>query len=262
MSKDRQRRAGGPRRPGWLRARFGKLSRPRAAGLGWLPRLRRFLAILLLALLLVPPGLVLIYRIVPPPLTPLMVIRLFEGEGLDRDWTPLARIAPELRAAVIAAEDNLFCEHSGFDWKALRQAFDDYRDGDSMRGASTISMQTAKNVFLWPGRTMVRKAIEAWFTTLIELAWPKRRILEVYLNVAEWGPGLYGAEAAAQHHFNKPAADLSRREAALLAAVLPNPRRWSASKPSNYIAGRATTIQRRMGQLGPRLDCVAADRSM
>jgi len=204
---------------------------------------------------------ILVYRIVPPPFTPLMIIRLVQGEGIDKDWVPIERIAPDLRAAVIAAEDNRFCDHSGFDWKELRDAYDDYRSGDSLRGASTISMQTAKNVFLWPSRTLVRKAVEAWFTTLIELQWPKRRIMEVYLNVAEWGPGVYGAEAAARAHFGKSAADLSRREASLLAAVLPNPRRWAAGKPTGYISRRANVVAGRIGQLGPLLDCVDGGRS-
>lgn len=221
----------------------------------WRAPLRRWLGIAALVALLGPPATILIYRIVPPPFTPLMIIRLVEGEGIDRDWVPMERIAPDLRAAVIAAEDNRFCEHAGFDWGALRDAYDDYRSGDSFRGASTISMQTAKNVFLWPGRTMVRKAVEAWFTMLIELQWPKRRVLEVYLNVAEWGHGIYGAEAAAQAHFGKAAADLTRREASLLAAVLPNPRRWSAGKPTGYISRRANVISTRIGQLGPLLDC-------
>ncbi|MFN4087437.1 MAG: monofunctional biosynthetic peptidoglycan transglycosylase [Alphaproteobacteria bacterium] len=217
--------------------------------------MRRFVLGALLIVLAGPPLLILLYRFVPPPATPLMVMRLFEGEGLAREWVSMSRIAPDLRAAVIAAEDNLFCVHGGFDWDSLRQAYADYRRGAGLRGASTISMQTAKNVLLWPGRTLVRKGLEAWFTTLIEALWDKPRILEVYLNVAEWAPGVYGAEAAARHHFGKAAADLSRREAALLAAVLPNPRRWSASRPTQYITRRAATIQRRIGQLGPLLDC-------
>ena len=187
---------------------------------------------------------------------PLMIIRLAEGETLRKDWTSLTAIAPALPQAVIASEDNLFCEHSGFDWKAIEEAVEDYQEGERPRGASTITMQTAKNLFLWPGRSLIRKGIEAWLTPQLELVWSKRRIMEVYLNIAEWGPGLYGAEAAARAYFDKPAADLSRREAALLAAVLPNPRRWSPAKPTTYIAGRAGRIGRRIGQLGPLLDCV------
>lgn len=257
MSKDRQRAAPG-RRWWWLPAR---LAGPRTgtAPTGprprWRARLRRWLAAAALLIVLGPPTAVLVYGVVPPPATPLMLIRLTEGAGIDRDWVPIDRISPHLRAAVIAAEDNRFCEHRGFDWSALRDAYDGYRSGGTLRGGSTISMQTAKNAFLWPGRTLLRKGIEAWFTTLIELQWSKRRILEVYLNVAEWGPGIYGAESAARIHFGKAAADLTRREAALLAAVLPNPIRWSASKPTAYISRRANTIARRIDQLGPLLDC-------
>ena len=233
-----------------------------AAGLrGWRRALRRGLLWAAVLLLLGPPAVLLLFRVVPPPLTPLMVIRLVEGEGLRKDWTPLDRIAPALPQAVIAAEDNLFCEHSGFDWQAIQEAVEDYRDGDRLRGASTVSMQTAKNLFLWPGRNFLRKGLEAWLTLQMELLWPKRRIMEVYLNIAEWGPGLYGAEAAARAYFGKPAADLSRREAALLAAVLPNPRAWSPAEPSPYIARRAGVIAGRIGQLGPLLDCVRPQRA-
>ena len=209
----------------------------------------------MLIVLLGPPLLLALHRFVPVPLTPLMVIRLAEGEGLRKDWVPLEKIAPALPQAVIAAEDNLFCEHRGFDWKALEGELKTYASGERARGASTITMQTAKNLFLWPGRTLARKALEAWLTPQIELLWPKRRILEVYLNIVEFGPGIYGAQAAAQAHFGKPASDLSRREAALLAAVLPNPREWSASRPSEYIDRRARTILTRTEQLGPMLAC-------
>jgi monofunctional biosynthetic peptidoglycan transglycosylase len=161
---------------------------------------------------------------------------------------------------VIAAEDNLFCTHHGFDLGSLQDAFDDWQDDRRTRGASTISMQTSKNLFLWPGRDFVRKGAEAYVTAWMELLWPKTRIAEVYLNIAEWGPGLYGAEAAARAYFKKPAADLSRREAALLAAVLPNPRAWSPARPTAYIARRAATLQRRMTQLGPALlACIGGD---
>jgi monofunctional biosynthetic peptidoglycan transglycosylase len=221
---------------------------------------RRWIRRLLVALLAIFIGLpltgVLAYRVLPVPVTPLMLIRLTEGEGLAKDWVGIDRISPHLPASVIAAEDNRFCRHGGFDWVEMRNAWAAARDGDRLRGASTISMQTAKNLFLWPGRSYLRKALEFYLTPLIEFAWPKRRIMEVYLNVAEWAPGVYGAEAAARHHFNKSAADLTRREAALLAVVLPNPRNWSAGRPSEYIAGRAATIQRRVGQLGPLLDCL------
>jgi len=213
--------------------------------------------ILAAVLLLAPAALLLVYRFVPVPLTPLMVIRLVEGQRLDKDWVPLEEIAPALPRAVIAAEDNLFCEHFGFDWQALWGEIDAYLAGERPRGASTITMQTAKNLFLWPDRSLARKALEAWLTPQIELLWPKRRIIEVYVNVVEFGPGVYGAEAAAQAHFGKPAGALQLREAALLAAVLPNPRAWSPARPSNYLLERVRTIETRIAQLGPMLDCVA-----
>ena len=210
----------------------------------------------LLALLLGPTVLLLIYRFLPVPITPLMVIRLAEGEGLRRQWVALDAVAPVLPQAVVAAEDNRFCEHAGFDWQELGGQIDALLAGERARGASTITMQTAKNLFLWPGRDLVRKALEAWLTPQIELLWPKRRIVEVYLNVAELGPGIYGAEAAAQTHFGKPASALTRQEAALLAAILPNPRAWSPDRPTSYLQGRARTIRTRIEQLGPMLECV------
>lgn len=210
------------------------------------------------AVLLVGPALVIaLYGFVPPPITPLMVIRYVEGAGLDKDWIPLERVSAHVPRAVIAAEDNLFCEHAGFDWASMRDAVDDYVAGRRTRGASTISMQTAKNLFLWPGRSFVRKGIEAYLTVLIELLWSKRRIMEVYLNIAEWGDGVYGIEAAARAHFRKSAASLSEREAALLAAVLPKPREWSPVRPSHFIAERARTIAVRIDQLGPMLSCAS-----
>ncbi len=219
-------------------------------------RLWRILRPFLLILLLGPPVLLLIYRFLPVPITPLMLIRLAEGEGLQKDWVTLDQIAPALREAVVAAEDNRFCEHWGFDWQALGEVVEELRSGGRPRGASTITMQTAKNLFLWPERSLLRKALEAWITPQIELLWPKRRIIEVYLNVVEFGPGIYGAEAAARFHFAKPARDLTRREAALLAAILPSPRKWSAGRPGPYVQRRAATILRRIDQLGPLLDCV------
>jgi monofunctional biosynthetic peptidoglycan transglycosylase len=210
----------------------------------------------LLALLLLPTALIVLYRFLPPPVTPLMLWRLAQGAGLSKEWRPLRSISPQLPQAVIASEDNRFCVHGGFDWVEVRGQLDRAVAGKSTRGASTISMQVAKNVLLWPGRDPLRKLLEAVLTPQLELFWNKRRIIEVYLNVAETGPGLYGAEAAARRYFGKPAAQLSRREAALIAAVLPNPRVWSPGHPTRYILQRAKTIERRMGQLGPLLDCV------
>ncbi len=206
-----------------------------------------------------PIVLTILYRYVPVPLTPLMVIRLFEGYPLHKDWVPLTDISPNLRHAVIAAEDNLFCQHDGFDWKSFNKAFDQWQarlEGDRptgrpLKGGSTISQQTAKNVFLIPNRSVLRKAVEVPLTMLMERLWPKQRILEVYLNVAEFGPGIYGAEAAARKHFKTSARKLTRQQAAALAATLPRPLKWSASKPGPYIARRTKAITTRTYQLGP-----------
>ncbi len=209
-------------------------------------RILRGLVALALGLAAFSVGWAALYRFVPVPATPLMLIRAVEGAGLDHDWVPLSAISPHLARAVIASEDTLFCGHGGFDWAAIEGAFEDNEEGARLRGGSTISQQTAKNAFLWPDRSWTRKGAEAWFTLLIEQLWPKRRILEVYLNSIEWGDGVYGAEAAARHHFKKPAAALTRREAALLAVVLPSPRKWSPNPPGAYVARRAGVIERRM----------------
>ena len=186
---------------------------------------------------------VLVFRDLPPPATPLMLLRALDGAGMDKTWRPLSAISPNLVLAAMASEDEKFCGHDGFDWAAIRYAWLHDQRSRMILGASTISMQTAKNLFLWPDRSWPRKALEVYFTALIELAWSKQRIMEVYLNIVEWAPGVYGAEAAARHHFRKPASALTPAEAARLAAVLPNPRRWSASQPSGYILGRSAAIE-------------------
>lgn len=219
---------------------------------------RRSLLRWLLAIFVATPlALTLLFRFVPPPVTPLMVIRLVQGHGLDKEWRPLDGIAPALRRAVIAAEDAKFCSHWGFDWQAIDNAIERYEEGGRVLGASTISMQTAKNVYLWPGRVFLRKGLEAYLTLYLEALWPKERILEVYLNVAEFGPGLYGAEAAARRYFGKPASALTQREAALLAAVLPAPLDRSPVRPSAAVEARAATIAARAAQvrLGPSGAC-------
>lgn len=208
-------------------------------------------------LLVAPAAAIALYAVVPPPITPLMALRWLDGAAIRKDWVPLDRVAVSVPRAVIASEDNLFCEHSGFDWRAIGDAAEEYAAGKRMRGASTVSMQVAKNLFLWPGRDFLRKGIEAYLTVFVELLWSKRRIMEVYLNIAEWGDGIYGIDAAARAHFGKPASALTPREAALLAAVLPNPREWSPARPTPYIAGRSDVIARRAAQLGPLLACVA-----
>ncbi len=240
-------------KPGAMRHVFSRSRKMTAKS-----RFVRILLWLAAIMVLAPAAAIALYAVMPPPLTPLMAMRWLDGAGLRKDWMPLSRVAAHVPHAVIASEDNLFCEHSGFDWRSIGDAVEDYSAGRRTRGASTISMQTAKNLFLWPGRNFARKSIEAYLTVLIELIWSKQRIMEVYLNVAEWGDGVYGIGAAARAHFGKSAGSLTRREAALLAAVLPNPREWSPVRPTAYISGRADTIVRRIGQLGPLLACVAS----
>jgi monofunctional biosynthetic peptidoglycan transglycosylase len=218
---------------------------------------RRILLCLGLATVGLPVLIVLVYRVVPPPATPLMVIRVLEGEGWSREWVALDSLPPHVGGVVIAAEDNRFCVHWGFDIEAIRDALDEAEGGGRLRGASTISMQTAKNLFLWPGRDWLRKGLEAYLTPFVEFLLPKRRIMEIYLNVAEWGPGIYGIEAAARHHFGKSAAQLGASEAAALAAILPAPRARAAAKAS----GRAAQLLVRVRQLGPLLDCIAVKES-
>ncbi len=217
---------------------------------------RRVVVALLLVFVVAPLALTLLYRFVPPPVTPLMLIRLAQGQGLERDWAAWEEISPHLRQAVVASEDNLFCEHSGFDWESLEAAAKAYASGERAGGGSTISMQTAKNLFLWPSRSIIRKGLEVPLTAMLELLWPKRRILEVYLNIAEWGPGIYGIEAAARHYFKRPAKDLTPRQASQLVAVLPNPLEWRPVPPDTYVVRRAGVIRTRIRQLGPLLDCV------
>jgi len=222
-------------------------------------RLRR-LALGLLALILVgPPSLTLIYRLVPPPVTILMIQRLAEGHGLDYRWRSLSRISPALVDAAVASEDSGFCAHHGFDFNAMQKAMKhNQRRPDRLKGGSTISQQTAKNVFLWPGRSYLRKGLEAGYTVLIEGLWGKRRIMEVYLNVIEFGPGIYGAEAAAQRLFHVSAAQLSPAQAARMVAVLPKPLKWSAAAPGRYVAGRSRAIGGRIGTVREAglADCV------
>ncbi|MCX6266721.1 MAG: monofunctional biosynthetic peptidoglycan transglycosylase [Bacteroidetes bacterium] len=202
---------------------------------------------------------VILYKYVNPPVTPLMLIRLgeqsFGGETvkLNKRWMSMDKMSSNLPLAVIASEDNLFLEHSGFDFESIEKAreFNARKQGKKMRGASTISQQTAKNVFLWPQRSWVRKGLEVYFTVLIEFVWGKKRILEIYLNVIETGKGIYGAEAASLAYFGKSASKVSRGEAALIAAVLPNPLKWNPSSPTPYIRGRQQWILWNMNNIGP-----------
>lgn len=215
---------------------------PRGTG-GFGRLLRRLVMIALIIGVVLPVGLTVIYRFVPPPVTILMIQRLFEGKGLDRRWVSIDRMSPRLPLAVIAAEDARYCSHYGFDFEAMEKALkNNKRRPTRIRGGSTISQQTAKNVFLWPQRSYVRKGLEAYFTVLIETLWGKKRIMEVYLNTAEWGPGVYGADAAARRYFGVGADQLTATQSARLAAILPSPLKWRAARPGPYVQKRSRRI--------------------
>ncbi|MBC2713631.1 MAG: monofunctional biosynthetic peptidoglycan transglycosylase [Desulfosarcina sp.] len=192
----------------------------------------------------------LLLRWVPPPTSAFMLQQRLAGIAVDYQWVSMDRISPNAALAVIASEDQTFFDHWGVDFKALADAIEDNRTRKRPRGASTISQQVVKNLFLWPGRSYVRKGIEVYFTLLMEMLWPKQRILEVYLNIAEMGDGVFGVEAASQRFFHKPAARLNRREAATLAAVLPSPKRMFADRPSDYVVRRTWQIIQQMHALG------------
>ena len=215
-------------------------------------RILKFLLKLIAGFFLITILFVILYKWVPVPFTPLMAIRYFEfpEERIQHDWVPISKISPHLQLAVISSEDQNFLNHSGFDVKAIEKAMENNKAGKRVRGASSISQQTAKNVFLWPQRSWFRKGLEVYFTFMIELFWSKERILEVYLNSIEMGKGIYGAEAASQAWFKKPAAKLTAYEAAAIAAILPNPRKYRANPASNYINKRKTWIVRQMQNYG------------
>ena len=232
MADGRRRLSGG--------LRSGGRSRPGPWG--------RILIGLLIFVLVFPPLWVGVYRFLPPPITPLMLIRSAQGKGLDYRWRPLSQISPALVQAAVAGEDARFCQHQGFDFAAMKAAMRaNKRRPGKVRGGSTISQQTAKNAFLWPGRTFVRKAVEAGFTVLIEKLWGKRRIMEVYLNIVEMGPGIYGAEAAAERYFHVHASELTGLQASRLAAIFPNPLKWQAVTPGAYVQKRSRKIGGAMG---------------
>ena len=212
----------------------------------------KFLVKLLLGLFLFSILMVVVYKWVPVPFTPLMAIRYFEnpGEDIRHDWVAMEEISPKLQLAVVASEDQNFLNHGGFDYEAIKKAIEENKTRRRSRGASTISQQTAKNVFLWPESSWFRKGLEVYFTFWIELLWSKERILEVYLNSIEMGRGVYGAEAASEFWFGKSAQSLSASEAAAIAAILPNPREYKANPASSYIQQRKSWIQRQMQNLG------------
>ena len=219
--------------------------------LGRIKRKKRYgfflttITVLFIAFFVAPVTWVMIYRVIDAPATLLMLQRAAEGETIRHQPIAITRMSPHIVRAVIAAEDARFCTHDGFDVEAIQDAMESNARGGRTRGASTVSQQTAKNLFLWPQRSWLRKGLETYFTALIEFMWPKQRIMEHYLNVAEWGDGIFGVEAAAQERFGVSAADLSPLQAARLAAVLPSPNRWRADSPGPYVRRRSATIVQR-----------------
>lgn len=215
--------------------------------------MKRFICIVcrgVIALIVMSLAMVVVYRWVNPPITPLMISRAFDGADINKKWLPLDQISPNLVCASIASEDNNFLGHRGFDLGAIYDAIDEHNRGKRQRGASTISQQTAKNVFLWSGKSWIRKGLEVYFTFLIEHVWGKERIMEVYLNVIEMGNGVYGAEAAAQHYFGRSASQLTKRQVALIVAAYPNPRQHDPAHPTAYLNKRSAQIQRLMPLMG------------
>lgn len=202
----------------------------------------------------------LIFAVVNPPVSALMIWRTLEGRPIRHQWVAIEQISPNLIDAVVSSEDARFCQHYGIDFRelddAVARAMREGGDIGRVRGASTISMQVVKNLFLWPGRSLPRKGLELMITPLMEGMWSKRRILEIYLNIAEWGPGIYGVEAASWRHFRKPADKLSPRESALLAAALPNPIKRRAGRPSRSMRRRASRLQRRARGASEYVDCI------
>ncbi len=229
--------------------------RQKKRGRGWLWLRRLVLFAFVLAML--PVVLVLLY--LPPPVHPvstLMLKDLATFSGYDRRWMPLESISPRLVHSVMMSEDGQFCSHRGVDLGEMRVIGNDFLAGEATRGGSTIPMQTAKNLFLWHGRSYFRKALELPYAVYLDLVMPKRRIMEIYLNIAEWGPGIYGAEAAAQHHFGKSSRDLTARQAALLAVTLPNPHTRNPARPGPGLNRLAATIERRANQAGGYNHCL------
>lgn len=235
---------------------MGYIRRGYAKAKPQIKRLKKLVLILGLAFFASTFITVALYRWLPVYGTPLVILRTIEYglEGkwvpINKDWVPIEEISPHLQKAVIASEDPKFLSHYGFDFEAISRAIDANKRRKIKMGASTITQQTAKNVFLYPSRTYFRKGLEAYFTVLMEILWDKKRILEVYLNVIELGHGVYGAEAAAQYYWKKPATKLTQGEAQLFAAILPNPRRWSPKRPTNFVLKRRNFIRRNLFLLG------------
>ena len=222
-------------------------SRSSARRTSWLRRILGWVIRIVLGFILLSLLMTVIYRFVPPPITLTQLNEILHGHSVSKDWMPLSKMDPDMARAAIAAEDGNFCSHHGFDLKAIEKAFQGNVAGKKLRGGSTISQQTAKNVFLWQGRSYLRKGLEAWFTVLIEHIWGKRRIMEVYLNVAETGIHTYGANAGAQRYFHHDASRLNAVEAARIAAVLPQPSEREAIDPHGQVLRYGNRILRRIG---------------
>jgi len=219
----------------------------------WLRRL----AIVLVLLAAIPPALTLLYRVdFIHPVSTLMLRDLVTLKGYERDWVELEAVAPVLVQSVVMSEDGKFCSHNGVDWAALNAVIDDALEGEATRGASTITMQTAKNLFLWPSRSFIRKGLEIPLALWIDFVLPKRRIMEIYLNIAEWGDGIYGIEAASWIRFGRPASELTARQAALLTVTLPNPYKRDPLNPSAGMIRLANVIERRAAKSGGYVDCL------
>lgn len=222
------------------------------------PSRLRYGLYVLFGLLALPYLLTLAYTVVPPPVTTMMLWKSFEGNAIDYRWRPLAETSQNLVRSVVTAEDARMCEHAGVDWAVFqtvaREALEN-QDGPS-RGGSTITQQVAKNLFLWPSRSYIRKGLELPLALWIDLVWSKRRVVEVYINTAEWAPGVYGAEAAARHHFNKSGRSLTKTQAAQLAAALPNPAVRNAGKPGPKVRAKARVIRKRVNSTVKYLDCL------
>jgi monofunctional glycosyltransferase len=223
------------------------------------PRLAKALqivAIVIGAYLVLPYPLVLVYSVFDPPVSALMLHNALAGRGIDYQWVDFDEISPNLARAAVISEDARFCRHWGVDWSAVGEVLEDFEDGDAVRGASTIPMQTAKNLFLWSEPASLRKVLEVPLAYFLSFVWSKQRVLEIYLNIAEWGPGIYGAEAAALYHFGKPASSLTRNEAALLVASLPSPLKRNAGRPSPQMQRLAARIQLRVNRESHDAACV------
>jgi monofunctional biosynthetic peptidoglycan transglycosylase len=218
----------------------------------WLARLGLAAVILLGAVL----ASIVLFRFVNPPITVNMLAEKLRGETLKRKWVPLEDISPNLRLAVVASEDGNFCQHWGVDWGAVREAIEQAKSWKGVRGASTIPMQVARNLYLWEQRNYLRKVLEVPLAYAMTAVWPKQRMLEVYLNIAQWGPGVFGAEAASRRYFRKPASRLTRRQAALLAASLPNPVARNPARPSRKLRLISNAVQRRLPYMARRSGCV------